>query len=35
MVEYVNENSKKFIPDKDVREVIVLKSPKPENTDPV
>ena len=35
MVEYVNEKSKKFIPDKDVREAVVLKSPKPENTDPV
>ena len=35
MTEYSNENSEKFIPDKDVKERILLKLPRPENIDPV
>ena len=35
MVEYANENSEKFIPDKDVKEAILLKLPRPENIDSV
>ena len=35
MTEYANENSEKFIPDKDVKEAILLKLPRPENIDPV
>ena len=35
MAEYANENSEKFIPDKDVKEAILLKLPRPENIDPV
>ena len=35
MTEYANENLEKFIPDKDVKEVILLKLPRPENIDPV
>ena len=34
-VEYANKNSEKFIPDKDVKEAILLKFPRPENIDPV
>ena len=34
-VEYANKNSEKFIPDKDVKEAILLKLPRPENIDPV
>ena len=35
IAEYDNENSEKFIPDKDVQEAILLKLPRPENIDPV
>ena len=35
MAEYANENSQKFIPEKDVKETILLKLPRPENIDPV
>ena len=35
MAEYANENSEKFIPDKDVKEAILLRLPRPENIDPV
>ena len=33
--EYANENPEKFIRDKDVKEAIWLKLPRPENIDPV
>ena len=35
MAEYAHENSEKFITDKDVKEPILLKLPRPENIDPV
>ena len=35
MAEYANENSEKFILDKAVKEAILLKLPRPGNTDPV
>ena len=35
MTEYANENPEKFIRDKDVKEAIWLKLPRPENIDPV
>ena len=35
MTEYANENLEKFIPDKDVKEAILLKLPRPKNIDPV
>ena len=35
MAEYANENSEKFIPDKDVKEATLLKLPRPENIDRV
>ena len=35
MAEYANENSEKFIPDKDLKEAILLKLPRPESIDPV
>ena len=35
MAEYANENSEKFILDKDVKEAILLNLPRPENIDPV
>ena len=33
MAEYAHENSEKFITDKDVKEPILLKLPRPENID--
>ena len=35
MAEYGNKNSERFIPDKDVKEAILLKLPRPENIDPI
>ena len=35
MTEYANENSKKFMPDNDVKEAILLKLPRQGNIDPV
>ena len=35
ITEYANENSEKFIRDKDVKEAIWLKLPRQENIDPV
>ena len=35
MTEYANENPEKFIRDKDVKEAIWLKLPRPGNIDPV
>ena len=35
MASYVNNNSEKYIPEKDVKEEILIKPPRPENIDPV
>ena len=35
IAKYANENSEKFIPDRDVKEAILLKLSRPENIDPV
>ena len=35
MASYVNDNSEKYIPEKDVKETILIKTPTPENLDPV
>ena len=35
MASYANDNSEKHIPEKDVKEAILIKTPRPENLDPV
>ena len=35
MANYANDNSEKYIPEKDVKEAILIKTPRPENLDPV
>ena len=35
MASYADDNSEKYIPKKDVKETILIKSPRPENLDPV
>ena len=35
MASYVNDNSEKYVPKKDVKEAILIKTPRPENLDPV
>ena len=35
MASYANDNSEKYIPQKDVKEAILMKTPRPENLDPV
>ena len=35
MASYASDNSEKYIPKKDVKEAILIKTPKPENLDPV
>ena len=35
MTSYANDNSEKCIPEKDVKEAILIKAPRPENLDPV
>ena len=35
MTSYANDNSEKNIPEKDVKETILIKTPRPENLDPV
>ena len=35
MASYANDNSEKYIPEKDVIEAILIKTPRPENFDPV
>ena len=35
MASYTNDNSERYIPKKDVQGVILIKSPRPENLDPV
>ena len=35
MTSYENYNSEKYIPEKDVKEAILIKTPRPENLDPV
>ena len=35
MASYANDNSEKYIPEKDVKEAILIKTPRPENLDPV
>ena len=35
MASYTNDNSEKYIPEKDVKEAILIKTPRPENLDPV
>ena len=35
MASYPNDNSEKYIPEKDVKEAILIKTPRPENPDPV
>ena len=35
MASYADDNSEKYIPKKDVKEIILIKSPRPENLDPV
>ena len=35
MANYANDNSEKYIPEKDVREAILIKTPRSENLDPV
>ena len=35
MASYANDNSEKYIPEKDVKEEILIKAPRPENLDPV
>ena len=34
MASYANDNSEKYIPEKDVKEAILIKIPRPENLDP-
>ena len=34
MASYANDNSEKYIPEKDVKEAILIKTPRPENLDP-
>ena len=33
MASYANDNSEKYIPEKDVKEAILIKTPRPENLD--
>ena len=35
MASYANDNSENYIPEKDVKEAILTKTPRPENLDPV
>ena len=35
MASYANDNSEKYIPEKDVKKAILIKTPRPENLDPV
>ena len=35
MASHANDNSEKYIPEKYVRETILIKTPKPESLDPV
>ena len=35
MTSYANNNSEKYIPEKDVKEAILIKTPRPENLDRV
>ena len=35
MASYANDNSENYIPEKDVKEAILKKTPRPENLDPV
>ena len=35
MASHRNNNSEKYIPEKDVKETVLIKTPKPENLDPV
>ena len=35
MSSYENDNSEKYIPEKDDKEAILIKTPRPENLDPV
>ena len=35
MASYANDNSEKYIPEKGVKEAILMKAPRPENLDPV
>ena len=35
MASYANDNSEKYMPEKDVKEAILIKTPRPENLDPV
>ena len=35
MASYANNNSEKYILEKDVKEAILIKAPRPENLDPV
>ena len=35
MASYENDKSKKYIPEKDVKEPILVKTPRSENLDPV
>ena len=35
MTSYANDNSEKYIPEKDVKEVILIKTPRPEHLDSV
>ena len=35
MASYANDNAEKYIPEKDVKEAILIKTPRPGNLDPV
>ena len=35
MANYANDNSEKYIPEKDIKEAILIKTLRPENLDPV
>ena len=35
MASYANDNSEKYLAEKDVKEAILIKTPMPENLDPV
>ena len=35
MASYANDNSEKYLAEKDVKEAILIKTPRPENLDPV
>ena len=35
MASYANDNSGKYLAEKDVKEAILIKTPRPENLDPV